>query len=1667
MYTAELEYVPAPDEAPLHICGDLAFTISPATSFDLADIREPGGEDPPCPAVLDSRGLPEAAPSRPSRALSDSSNASPPPLGFDEFQSLAPSRDLDDMPETKMQSRDAWNEPPKSSAYDWGADPAARLRPPSRETSPSDNERGARRLAAWDTGGVTPSARSRDSSEQAPLARGVIGGGSPPLTAREERALAAGAEFQEYREPQKRFREVFQGSPRSSAWDSKASREASPASRSLSPVPFYALAPSEHARDASEGRWTGRLPRRESSEERAGVDRSSARPTVAAGAAGSGGAAGQPQSAAGIGAFHDAEAVGPPGDPTGAAHSQGRPDEVLQPFSPGDEGDDESLQSSTARGRCCFVPIRKPKVDATVELEQGGGQSEREADPLAYRMVRFYSDNLPARCPCFCACLGFVLMAAVSGLGIVVHPPIVQTDFSEFMKTDIQVSVLRNAFLYALQFRSDEGRRLQSTALYKNFDLFIAYELRDDAFSQTMLDIRILSDIVQFESNLRSFPEWQQMCQAADPIDQPLCNPGVSFANFALPSFNVSAGDVIPRSLIFDGSGRDPVPFEVTLRFLKQQGFNQVVLPSNFDEQEPALTFLRSAFRFRMLCCTTDDPISVQSQVIRRMRTTWDTFLRQRLVPMLRDAQKGNVEGYQPDVAGQAWPFRVWFQGDDIQAVEMMDALMGDIKMALGSGIFVLVYLSLHTRSPVLSSLGLLLVVLTVPLSYVFCAVLTGSRKFQIASFVSLFLIVGVGSDVLLVYTEFWRQSSDIKSTLRGRMSWTSYHAGRASLASSLSTAISFFSNLTSVIKPLREFGFFMGLCVVLVWGLSALFFLPLCAIDERCCSACRLRCPRRCSSCRARSAPGMGRLECFVGVLHRWRRTCLLLCLALEVAILGSAAPKAQVDTSMPNIFPKDHNQNRGQQILAGFAPPQDVFDASFAAPTQTAQVCRPHSFSSTDTQCSLFWCEGNRPRGDSSATSCQCFRKYKPGDCSRSAVVSVEERFVAKDEAADNPGSPLARSDTTGPIPTFLRAGGWTVSGQLTQKAVAPLLLQEWETGEVALMPMGQVSVQLRRPSNDASCGWQDLCFCSSFTCDPPTGWQAVGGPALAANMRNGSRALQDSSSQQWLVPANLRATVAVVFGMEVTSHSKVLGEVDMDAAWGFQRSYDLRQAWTQRNMASFCSDLPATLQVTGMRCWIQDFRDYVLQQGARFPIASPPLFDEMVQSFWANGLTGLLASKSFLWIRGTSVKASFMEFDIDVSRNAGAAQALRNEALWEEYVSAWNQNAQTTAQGAWHNSDLWVRAEAQKYLVASTAESLIIAVILGFANMFLFTWDLTLSFFVSVATIGVMSGLFFYIVVVMGWAIGPIEIISLMVFIGYADTFPLHIAHFYESPEALDAQVAPGDLTGAVADRFKRVAFSIRSIGPPSVGRATTMGGCAVFLMCCTLGVFNKLGGVVLVVTLLSIGIALVPMPAGLLAVGPVKPGRACACLMQPEELRRKAEETLARAKSASDRVLSLGTGWYEPAFNRGQTPTSPPSLPGALHPERAADGVPPDIGGGRSPRFARHPPSELPGGPAARQASPRRARTPPPHPSGSSGPGDGSARSSGRPFSGQDERGFSRGAAEVERSQRQTEMDFDIGTESPLERIWARDIESNGKVRAVDVGRPQLHRQGTQL
>jgi hypothetical protein len=530
-----------------------------------------------------------------------------------------------------------------------------------------------------------------------------------------------------------------------------------------------------------------------------------------------------------------------------------------------------------------------------------------------------------------------------------------------------------------------------------------------------------------------------------------------------------------------------------------------------------------------------------------------------------------------------------------------------------------------------------------------------------------------------------------------------------------------------------------------------------------------------------------------------------------------------SETDSGVPNIFPKEHNQNRGKELLEKFSTINEVMDPLFDPPKYAEDVCQEYEFNANDqTNCSLFWCEVQAAIPKSNVDDCKCYRKLR--DSCGGGTGAVELRAVGMDSLSVS----VAEAHISLSLP------GQVSIASTSPQSMAPINLEEWETGQAVLMPMQQVSAQLQTSSY---CGWHELCFCNTRICDIPTGWSLVPHALPNNGTSSASRLL---NTVVWVVPAANRATVSVVFGIDVKIESPLLGELDKAEMWSFSINFDMSQPWSQRNIYEMCVGMPAHLRVTERDCWIIDFRQYLIALSQPFPVKQTNFYTQ-VQKFLVNGLTNLRSSSDFLWQRDGLIKACYVEFMIDVNKHENSEKAIGHMTNWNNFMDGWNDEAARSTRGAWHSSELWVRAEAQEELVSSTIITLVIVILLAFAGMLLFTFDFLLSLYVVFATLLVLLGLSFFIVALCQWPIGPIEVIALIVFIGYAVTYSLHIAHKYGSNDAL--QLPPRlDLDEASATRFQRTQFALKSIGSAALGSAFTTTGCAIFLLFCTLSIFQ---------------------------------------------------------------------------------------------------------------------------------------------------------------------------------------------------------------------------------
>jgi hypothetical protein len=182
-------------------------------------------------------------------------------------------------------------------------------------------------------------------------------------------------------------------------------------------------------------------------------------------------------------------------------------------------------------------------------------------------------------------------------------PPSIETDTSSFLKTDVDVSVVRDIFLASLEKADGNMRRLGSLApqiddelegltlepprrlsqervAYVYYNIEVAYK-RD----QGILVQDVLTKLLDFEQTLTEIPAWKELCATGDEVDHPLCGRGISLLSYKKPDQRYSEFrevHIIPEELVFNGRGKDKLPLELAMRMLQEHGLTSHVLPSDY-----------------------------------------------------------------------------------------------------------------------------------------------------------------------------------------------------------------------------------------------------------------------------------------------------------------------------------------------------------------------------------------------------------------------------------------------------------------------------------------------------------------------------------------------------------------------------------------------------------------------------------------------------------------------------------------------------------------------------------------------------------------------------------------------------------------------------------------------------------------------------------------------------------------------------------------------------------------------------------------------------------------------------------------------------------------------------------------------------------------------------
>jgi len=365
------------------------------------------------------------------------------------------------------------------------------------------------------------------------------------------------------------------------------------------------------------------------------------------------------------------------------------------------------------------------------------------------------------------------------------------------------------------------GRSLQSSRkllAYSNDHFVLIYHRKTGG---NLLTQAYLQQAYELETHALSRMQWTKYCVTDTTKPQCSSKEGTQ----SIFNYIVQAGGYVPGINFTDTSN----PYLQTA-IAGFKPFFDVRYSATNTRSEYLLTFL-----------TTDHARSHSSNM--DLFNSFDT--------LLSDSQDGGWEGQS------GWPDLelIWF-GGEIATYEFLTALKHDLWFAALSFALVFGYGLLHTGSVFLTSLGLLGVIMSFPIT-VLLTMATFSKNFGFMDIMSLWIMAGIGIDNIFVFLDAWKSTPryDVfnrQVSYAHRLSTTFKKATPAMFSCTVTTGGAFFADfVTSRITPISEFGFFMAIVIfynylmVMTWFPAVIICyeqLPFCCARYCCCYKKRVK---------------------------------------------------------------------------------------------------------------------------------------------------------------------------------------------------------------------------------------------------------------------------------------------------------------------------------------------------------------------------------------------------------------------------------------------------------------------------------------------------------------------------------------------------------------------------------------------------------------------------------------------------------------------------------------------------------------------------------------------------------------------------------------------------------------------------------------------------------
>jgi hypothetical protein len=163
-------------------------------------------------------------------------------------------------------------------------------------------------------------------------------------------------------------------------------------------------------------------------------------------------------------------------------------------------------------------------------------------------------------------------------------------------------------------------------------------------------------------------------------------------------------------------------------------------------------------------------------------------------------------------------------------------ALITDAQLSMLSAVVAVVAMIVHTKSLFLTSVGLIQIILSFPVSYLLYKLILGLNFFPFLNFIGIFIVFALGTDDIFVAMDKWKNTR-----LEHPTASTEFIAAKAlpdaavaMFLTTITTAIAFFATAVCPVAPIKMFAVFCGLLVMFDYFLNILLLFPALCIYDR-----------------------------------------------------------------------------------------------------------------------------------------------------------------------------------------------------------------------------------------------------------------------------------------------------------------------------------------------------------------------------------------------------------------------------------------------------------------------------------------------------------------------------------------------------------------------------------------------------------------------------------------------------------------------------------------------------------------------------------------------------------------------------------------------------------------------------------------------------------------